>query len=191
MSSSSTYCVQVHCARNRVVEASVEAFFSRLLFWLRVPRATELHVHFRSLVPMALIHQQMKNRSYPTDVLTVAGSGSGCCGAQIENSLLFADDFSGNTVTSAALNRRDLLDCGDIYVCPQYILAKCQRFPFKNLSCDAYVVAAYIHACLHAVGYDHGKHDDYRAMAAMERWLCCRVRSDLRRQQLPKGLVLF
>jgi rRNA maturation RNase YbeY len=181
--------LHIHGAQSAVVHSSVECYFTVMMQAMRLPIDCELHVRLVPLLAMRQLHSERKGQDRPTDVLTFPGSGSGTSDIRIANELLFGEkELERCTADSAehkyfsVFERDELLDLGDIYVCPAYIKARCQRYPRCNLKLCDYARAAYVHAFLHALGYDHTLEREFTDMTACEKWLARRVTRTLERK---------
>ena len=153
----------------------------------RVPNAVELHVSAVTPIQMQVLNsiKYGPNHQKSTDVLTFPGSGSKTEANEETHSLLFKDlDEQEMESQARATQRKELLDLGDIFICPQYIQWKVQRYPSRNLSLDEYYVAALVHATLHALGHDHDEVEDWEQMIIAER----RSVAKLKRWKQTKGV---
>lgn len=185
--------LDVQGARSTAVHLNVQHYFQLMMWIMKVPKEAELHVTFLSRELMCDLHHERKGRPYPTDVLTIAGTGSGRWEDGNVNRLLFGedveDDNSDRLSSSSTMMRDELLDLGDIYICPEYIVQRCRRFPNKSLSLLDYHMASYAHAFLHAVGYDHDSDDQFEEMSREERKLMHRIRREYVRSSDVVGML--
>lgn len=160
-------------------QADVHMLFFRMMNWMRIPHDAELHLHFVSVPEMASVNEEFKMKQGPTDVLSIAGSGSGKEEECWVNDILLSDQFG------SLRTRTELTDLGDIYICPQYIIQKSARNPRCCLQTDVYFISAYIHAFLHVLGFDHVTDTQFEEMSRVERNLGLRVKRAMMRGELP------
>lgn len=167
----------------------IECFASRVLTLMKVPTDAELSIQFVSLSQMRMLNNR-KGKDSPTDVLSFGGSGSGHNTESYYTELLASDVLptkrSGGSQwhesnVDRITMRDELVDLGDIFICTEYIMLRCKRFPRNHLPLSQYAVAAYIHAMLHVLGYNHESVEEYRAMVEKEKWLRQRVLRDVQR----------
>lgn len=182
--------LQIHGTQHSAVHSAVELYFTAMMHIMKLPIDCELHVRMVGMSEMRQMHWERKGQDRVTDVLTFPGSGSGTSEIYAANELLFGDggefdldddlqESQRNFTTVSA--RKELLDLGDIYICPKYIKARCRRFPNRNLKLPDYAQAAYVHAFLHALGYDHKLEEEFLEMTVCEKWLARNVTRSLER----------
>jgi len=165
----------------------VRLLFCCMMNWACLPRDTELHLKFVSMSEMTTIHESMKSKKGPTDILAVAGSGSRKDEERWLNELLNSSEIhaADESWLVNRISRKELTDLGDIYICPQYFIEKSKRYPTRCLQTDVYFLSAYIHSFLHVLGFDHVTEAQFKQMARAERNLGMRVKRAILRGEVP------
>lgn len=152
----------------------------------RAPRDVTLGLVLVSTADMRGISYQGGGADSPTDVLTFTEVTDGT--TPLMRELFFGgeegdndnNDGHGPSGLSAAL-REEATDLGTIYVCLPYMWHRCRARPTRNLPFAQYLLAALVHAELHALGYDHETPEQLRRMARREQQLGRQLRALARR----------
>lgn len=126
---------------------------------LRMERVvSNVHLSIRLVNPhqMRMIHWDSKGIDAPTDALTFHEER---VTTDMVHSLLFGGLTSEVDAKLCQAQKEELQeaqrDLGEIYLCPQYMRWRCQRYPHRCLPMQQYLLASIVHAVLHSVGYDH------------------------------------
>lgn len=170
------------------VRHTVEAVFSLR----RMPRDVELVIRVLPLPAMRALNASHRGVDRPTDFLTFPGSGSSHAIDAALNHSLFASLSPDDDPAVALREARDeLVDLGDIFVCPEYMALQVRRFPHRNLSLPRYTSAGLVHALLHSMGYEHSSLAGHRRMVREEKALGSFLRNWHRRRNAQAGPLML
>ena len=93
---------------------------------------------------------------------------------------------SGGDGVEDELTRAAVLDMGQVVLCPEYMVAKRQRFgPGVVMPLEPYLASVLVHGTLHLLGHDHDQEDLYYAMRREEQWTMRRLWRERSQGRLP------
>lgn len=196
-----------------LLSAGIRRLVCTVLSLERASPDVQLDLFLLSSRDMQQIHLVSKGKTTPTDALTFSERRDTTKIVHhllFENPSIRPTDSmvynpSNNTTSSNRMNgsvserqltalraaqnfeesRMSMLYLGEIYLCPEYMLARINRYPHRSLPFPVYMRAAVVHATLHALGYDHESPVELKTMVRKEQAIGLKLRQlELRHPQL-------
>lgn len=189
---------RVHSLFSMTLQHQIAAFVRLVLHQERIKRDVVLDIFITTCREMQAVHERSTGKAFPTDALTFHESS--VTSALISQILFTSAEF--NYSTHASLNSgagvwaatrwsygrkleqspRSMLRLGELYLCPDYMIARTRRLPHRSLPLVPYFQSAVVHALLHALGYDHEAAWDFREMVKKEQQTGLKLLQSQRRQ---------